>query len=393
MIKRYHGRDGQILSMALDFRFGIISDLHIALPHTIWDHPSRFHLVEVSIPGLEVALEHLCQLDLDFLLLPGDLTQHGEPDNHTWLGQRLAQLPFPAYVIPGNHDIPHSHGNEHSIAPAQFPYYYQKFGYADPSQLYYTCELLPGVRLIALNSNDFDPEGRLVGRIDADQMAWLEGTLGQIAPEEVVLVMVHHNVVEHIRGQSQHPWGQRYIIENSSPFQRLLQSAGVQMVFTGHLHIQNIAYRKGVYDITTGSLVSYPHPYRILRFQMDDWGRQQLSIESNRIQSVPGWPTLQDTSREWMGSRSQPAMEKLLTSPPLELTPEQAQPLLPDLRYYWAQIAEGDATFSFPSFPPQAREYLERMNRSLACDPEASLCSDNHCTLYLRGWESLAISA
>ncbi len=92
--------------MDLNFRFAIVSDLHIALPHTIWNHPSRFHLVEVSIPAFESVLRHLTQLDLDFLLLPGDLTQHGEPENHAWLQQRLAQLPFPVYVVPGNHDVP-----------------------------------------------------------------------------------------------------------------------------------------------------------------------------------------------------------------------------------------------------------------------------------------------
>jgi len=35
--------------------------------HTIWNHPSRFHLVEVSIPALEIVLEHLEQQKLDFL--------------------------------------------------------------------------------------------------------------------------------------------------------------------------------------------------------------------------------------------------------------------------------------------------------------------------------------
>ena len=71
--------------MAYKFRFAIVSDLHIALPHTIWQHPSRFHLVEVSIHALESVLEHLTQLELDFLLIPGDLTQHGEAENHSWL--------------------------------------------------------------------------------------------------------------------------------------------------------------------------------------------------------------------------------------------------------------------------------------------------------------------
>lgn len=86
--------------MSLEFRFAIASDLHIALPHTIWDHPTRFHLVEVSIPALELVLERLERLELDFLLLPGDLTQHGEPENHRWLAERLAKLPYPVYVIP-----------------------------------------------------------------------------------------------------------------------------------------------------------------------------------------------------------------------------------------------------------------------------------------------------
>ncbi|MEM6400981.1 MAG: metallophosphoesterase, partial [Cyanobacteria bacterium P01_D01_bin.116] len=115
--------------MSLNFRFAIASDLHVALPHTIWDHPSRFHLVEVSIPAFDIVLEHLTQLDLDFLLLPGDLTQHGEPENHTWLQERLTKLPFPTYVIPGNHDVPVLNANEQSIAFKDFPQFYRKFGY------------------------------------------------------------------------------------------------------------------------------------------------------------------------------------------------------------------------------------------------------------------------
>ncbi|WP_225913889.1 metallophosphoesterase [Leptolyngbya ohadii] len=63
-------------------------------------------LQRVSIPAIEQALDHLTQLDLDFLLLPGDLTQHGEPENHAWLADRLSCLPFPAYVIPGNPHTP-----------------------------------------------------------------------------------------------------------------------------------------------------------------------------------------------------------------------------------------------------------------------------------------------
>ncbi len=281
--------------MSLKFRFAVVSDLHIALPHTIWDHPTRFHLVEVSIPALEIVLEHLAQLELDFVLLPGDLTQHGEPDNHAWLQERLLKLPFPAYVIPGNHDVPSLLPDGHSIGLADFPHYYRKFGYDNPEQLYYTHELLPGVRLIGLNSNSF-AQGQQIGRLDDSQLDWLREVLA--ATDEFVLVMVHHNVVEHLPNQSRHELGQRYMLENAVELLQLLREFRVQLVFTGHLHVQDIAHAQGVYDITTGSLVSYPHPYRVLQFHQEQHGRNWLQIESHRVESLPKLPDLQQISRQ-----------------------------------------------------------------------------------------------
>lgn len=368
------------LEMTQDFRFAIVSDLHVALPHTVENHPNRFHLTELSVPALEAVLEHLSQLDLDFLLLPGDLTQNGEPENHTWLAERLAQLPIPAYVIPGNHDFPVAIQDKHAIGLADFPHYYRKFGYQDPQQLYYTCEVLPGVRLIALNSNQFDPLGKPVGALDSGQLQWLEQVLA--TPTELLLVMVHHNVVEHMPDQAQHPLGRRYMLQNAPALLEILRNAGVQLVFTGHLHVQDIACCQGVYDITTGSLVSYPHPYRILEFQTDPQGQKQLRIKSNRVESLPGWPDLQESSREWMGDRSVPFMLQLLTQPPLNLSLKSATALAPSLRYFWATIANGDPVFDFPEFPGPIRQYFESFSTHDHNRDNAGL-SDNNTTLLL----------
>jgi len=368
--------------MKSKFRFAVISDPHIALPHTIWDHPSRFHLVEVSIPAIEVVLEELTQLDLDFLLLPGDLTQHGEPENHRWLADRLSQLPYPAYVVPGNHDIPQQFANDQSIGLSDFPNYYQQFGYAEPDRPYYTCEILPGVRLIGLNSNGFDTEGKQLGtgQIDPAQMTWLNQVLSQIQ-EEIVLVMVHHNVIEHLPNQSQNPMGQRYMLEQATQLLNLLRNAGVQLLFTGHLHIQDVAQAQNIYEITTGSLVSYPHPYRILEFHQDDRGDRHLRIESGRVTTVPGWTNLLHASKEWMGDRSLPFMLKLLTQPPFNLPVTQAKTLAPELRYFWAEIANGDAQFHFPGFPSEVNRYFQAFG---ACDRDGNpILIDNFTTLKL----------
>lgn len=347
--------------MPLDFRFAVVSDLHIALPHTVWTHPQRLHLVEVSIPALEEVLDHLCRLDLDFLLLPGDLTQHGEPENHAWLAQRLAQLPFPVYVIPGNHDVPTATGTDAAIHPGQFPDYYRQFGYQESDQLYYTREVLPGVRLIGLNSNQFDRQGQQLGRLERTQLQWLEQVLA-MATENLILVMIHHNVVEHLPGQSRHPLGRRYMLRNAPVLLNLLQRAGVQLVFSGHLHVQDISSVQGVYDITTGSLVSYPHPYRILEVRTNGQGPLQLQVESRCVASVPGWPDLQQTSREWMGDRSVSFMHRFLTEPPLSLSTAEANRLAPSLRYFWATIAAGNPEFHFPNLPRPLRDYFENFS-------------------------------
>ncbi|NES81991.1 MAG: metallophosphoesterase [Moorea sp. SIO2B7] len=366
--------------MSFNFRFAIISDPHIGLPQTISEHPSRFHLVEISIPALEIVFEHLAQLNLDFLLLPGDLTQHGEPENHQWLQKRLQSLPFPVYLVPGNHDVPTLFPTERSIGLKDFPYYYRQFGYQNPQQLYYTCEILPGVQLIALNSNQFDAQGQQLGYLDNIQLSWLEQILKEVN-HKLVLVMIHHNVIEHLPGQATHELGKRYMLENAPVLLQILEKYGVKLIFTGHLHVQDIAEKGGIYDITTGSLVSYPHPYRVLQMQTDSKGGRELKIESHRIESVPGWDNLSQISREWMSDRSYPFMIKLLTGHPLNLPSADAETFAPYLRYFWADIAGGDAWIDFPDFPPEVRRYFHQFS-AISSDGNPVLI-DNHTTLLI----------
>jgi 3',5'-cyclic AMP phosphodiesterase CpdA len=367
--------------MGLDIRFAILSDLHIGLPHTIHDHPTRFHLVEVSIPAFEQVLQDLAQQSLDFLLLPGDLTQHGEPENHRWLANRLAQLPFPTYVIPGNHDVPVPEPDGYSIGWRDFPAYYQDHGYHNTKALYYSCRLCPGLRLIALNSNQFNAQGKQIGAIDPEQLHWLEAQLAAVTDEQV-LVMVHHNVLDHFPAQSTHPIGQRYILNNAIALQDILRSGGAQLIFTGHLHVQDIATRKGLYDITTGSLVSYPHPYRLAHLYQDPQGTLHCEIKSHRVKSVPGWDDLQHFSREWMGDRSEPFMMRMLTHPPLNLSLPEATAVVPSLRYFWAVIADGDPNFTLGELPPSVREHFEAYNRH-QFPPGEPVVYDNHTTIIL----------
>lgn len=376
--------------MNLQFRFGIVSDLHIATPQTIENNPHQFHLVEVSIPALEKALAHLETLNLDFLLLPGDLTQDGEPENHRWLVDRLIKLPFPVYVIPGNHDIPTLLATNKSIGFNDFSTYYQQFGYQNSSENYYTREILPGVQLVALNSNNFDRDGKQQGYINEKQLTWLETTLST-SQNKLVLIAIHHNVIEHLPGQAEHPLGRRYMLDNAKQLLEIIKKYQVKFLFTGHLHVQDIASYCGIYEICTGSLVSYPHPYRVIEVNSKNFKSQiELKIKSSKIDSVKGWKNLAHTSREWMGDRAKYFMEKLLTSPPLNLSEIEAVKYAPQLRYFWADIAEGDTRFNFPDMPVKLRKYLESFG-AIDKDGNAALI-DNQTTILINSVDNSAMA-
>ena len=372
--------------MALLARFAVVSDLHIALPHTIWDSPTRFHLVEVSIPAFEQILDHLARVDIDFLLLPGVLVQHGERENHQWLVQRLGQLPYPVYVVPGNHDVVKHGGCDRTLSLDEFVHLYQDFGYTDPTQPYYHHKLLDGLHLIGLNSNGFEPNGDpfYTGWLDPEQVDWLDQPLVQLAQlpnQPLTLVMLHHNALEHLPRQSHSRMGQRYMVKNATDLTERLQAANVPLMFTGHLHVQDVAQANRLYEVTTGSLVSYPHPYRICELAIAD-ADHRLDITSHRIEAVPDWPTLQATSQQWMAEHSFPYMMKLLTSKPLYLPPAEAEKIAPVMQNFWARVAGGDALFDFPELPPKLQRYFHTFSAT-APDGQPQ-CIDNNATLWLK---------
>lgn len=349
--------------MGQRFRFAIISDPHIARPETIPDSSHRFHLVEVSIPGIEQIFDHLSQLDLDFLLLPGDLTQHGEWVNHQWLINRLKRLPYPAYAVPGNHDVIARDATDRAIGMQDFPRLYQNFGYSDGETLHYHHEILPGVRLIGLNSNAFEADGSQigVGFVNEGQLAWLDDLLPRIQ-NDLVLVMLHHNVLEHLPGQATSPMGQRYMVHNHQALIRRLEAARVPLMFTGHLHVQDIARRGNLCEILTGSIVSYPHPYRVVDVERHDDGRLTVEVDSHRLTAVEPFADLQAMSYQWMCDRSSGFMTKFLTSPPLNCSLAQAEAIAPHFTHFWATIAAGDPYFDFSDLPAEIRPVMEVFN-------------------------------
>ncbi len=344
----------------MNTRFAIASDLHIALPETIPDIPNRFHLTQFSISAFNKVLSHLSNLNIDFLLLPGDLTQDGEPQNHQWLQEKLNSLPYPVYVIPGNHDIPTIEGTQTKTGYHQFPKYYQNQGYKEYTDtLDYTCEVAPNVQLIALNSTQFDKNGEQQGQLIPSQLEWLTKILPTLTKKNI-LVMIHHNIIEHLPRQSKHPLGRQYMLDNAPELLKILKKHQVKVIFTGHLHIQDVSQFKDIYEVTTGSLITYPSPYRILELNTDKNGKNQIEIVSHQVSSLPDKEDYGEFCREWLGDHSFPFLMKLLTSQPINIKEAQAAQYVQQMRYFWADIAKGDSQFNFPSLPPLVNYYFRK---------------------------------
>ncbi|MDD5398322.1 MAG: metallophosphoesterase, partial [Dehalococcoidia bacterium] len=165
----------------------------------------------------------------------------------------------------------------------------------DPNSLSYVAELQPGLWLLALDANRYrenveDEESVTDGKFSAQTLAWIENMLGQAAKEnKAVIVMMHHGIMEHYIGQEKN-YGE-YIVDNYEEVAKLLANYNARLVFTGHYHAQDITEKeydngKFVFDIETGSLVTYPCPFRVITIDKD----QLATIKQERITSIASHP-------------------------------------------------------------------------------------------------------
>ena len=113
---------------------------------------------------------------------------------------------------------------------------------------------------------------------------------------KAVIGVMHHGVIEHYKGQEKY-YGE-YLVDDWPMIAERLAAGGMKVVFTGHFHSQDIVKktfttRVGgqrrtvfIFDVETGSLVTFPCAYRIVEITED----QTMRIRSRFIDSIPSCP-------------------------------------------------------------------------------------------------------
>lgn len=246
----------------------------------------------------------------DVLLISGDLTKDGEVLSHQFVAEQLEQVReagITVYVTNGNHDINTPNvARDYTTDPAtvadwtspdEYAEIYNpiltddtitatyalpegaqagRFSYVAQPAEGYTLIVLDGGKYTADNTSHGKDVQQTGGNYTPELLDWAEQQIAEAdARGDVVIGMTHWGINEHFSLEPQIL--SNYLIDDYQRVQQRLMNAGLDYVFTGHMHANDISVLEGdngqrLVDIETGSLVTYPSPSRTVKLSRDVQG-------------------------------------------------------------------------------------------------------------------------
>lgn len=305
----------QIIESGKNITMYITTDIHY-LAEDLTDHGKAFEEYQESGDGRvlnyidEIVSAFIHDLDRkkpDILIISGDLTNNGEKESHNRLAGKLKELEETTgtsiYVIPGNHDIdnPWARGFQgeeqyktESVSAKDFRKIYRDFGYGeaisrDKHSLSYLAAPSEDVWLLMLDTNEYRLNDQLGipttnGEISKETLEWIKKCCNLAKEKRArIITVMHHNLFNH---SSALHYG--FTLDNSTEAEAVFKEYGLNLILSGHIHIQDIKARAEgedtIYDIATGALCVYPVQYGILQYLPDEG----FDYSTSRV-DVEGW--------------------------------------------------------------------------------------------------------
>ncbi|MBQ9439590.1 MAG: metallophosphoesterase [Paludibacteraceae bacterium] len=291
-----------------DSKIIVLSDPHVMAPEllvnegTAWTNylAGQRKLVDYSKALFD---EMIIRLKRDIrpglVLITGDLSKDGETVSHKYVVSKLDELRavgIKTLVIPGNHDrganinAVYFDGESTTAAEvasdASFASLYANYGYGEESErdensLSYVCEPITGLVVIGIDSGTG-------GTIPAATLTWVCNKAQEANNNgKQVIAMMHHPLIPHFTGAN--TFVETVSVADYANVRNSLADAGIRVIFTGHIHTSDIAkdynsdLSKHIYDVNTGSLISYPCDYRTITLSND---LSTLNITTSSITEI-----------------------------------------------------------------------------------------------------------
>ena len=283
----------------------VLSDPHVMAPELLVNEGTAWttylsgqrKMVDYSKLLFDNMIEKIRQdIHPELVLITGDLTKDGEQVSHEYVTSKLNELRdvgIQTLVIPGNHDrgsnsdaVCYNGESTTSVEVASnewFATQYANYGYGVGSEregttLTYACEPITGLVVIGIDSGTD-------GSVSETTLNWvIEKATAARANGKKVIAMMHHPLIPHFAGVDN--FVSTAVVGSYKTVRNALADAGIRVVFTGHFHTSDIAkdwnedQTREIYDVNTGSLISYPCDYREVTMSADF---TDMTITTGRI--------------------------------------------------------------------------------------------------------------
>ena len=271
--------------------FWVISDTHL-IADSLHDHGQAFSQMQKTSQGKdlyyqETALSAFVRMAQKkkpaTIIVTGDVTFNGERVS----AEKFAEIFKPLeetqlLVLPGNHDIYDGWAREFrgkkqyyagQISPRMwrniFKTSYKNAVSVDDESLAYSVQLNPDYLLILADSNDYGKEEATTapataGFLGREQRRWIKAQLQYASENNLqVIFCMHHNLYAHNPAVNK-----GYVVDDYRELRKLLAQYNVKLVFSGHIHAQNIMLPQDpcpATEVVTASFCSNDQGYGVVK--------------------------------------------------------------------------------------------------------------------------------
>jgi 3',5'-cyclic-AMP phosphodiesterase len=230
------------------FTFAFMTDIHLTFERN-------------AVPGFNQAIKSANNLKPDFVIMGGDMIMDALEQRYSLADslynlytETVRNFRMPVFNTMGNHEIYgiYSKSGADILNPEYGEKMFQK-RLGEP----YSSFIHKGWKFIILNSIEDTRKDGYIGKIDDEQITWLEKELKATTPETPIVLSTHIPFITattQLYGGSTVRNDSSTVIYNGKEVLDLFKGYNLKLVLQGHLHTLEDIYIDGIHFITGGAV-------------------------------------------------------------------------------------------------------------------------------------------